>query len=845
MRPYALIYLYRNRLHVHAAQELLAGVGVAVAVALVFAVIVANGSITGSAAQVIHTVVGPANLQLRARSSDGFDEHLLARVEHLPGVKRAAPLLEQDATIRGPHARRVAVDLAGTGINLAILDELAHTLPISTLAPGTIALSKTTASELGIGSRAHEVPVSLNLRGKATPLKVAAVLGPEAVGALSRAFIATMPLANLQKLAGLKRRITRILVQTEPGREPAVRAELKVLAHGRLTVASADEDLALLRQALRPSDQASQFFAAIAGLLGFLFAFNAMLLTVPERRQTIADLRLSGTRPTMIVQMVLFQALCLGLAASLVGLLAGYALSVGFFQQSAGYLAQAFTLGGGTVVPARAVLLSFIGGVLATCVASMVPLLDLRRGRAVDAVYFEEGESGNMLGQRAPRNLALAAVGLLALATTMLVLLPSLALAACIVLALAIVLAIPLIFAGVLGAAETLSQRTERLRSLPVAIMSLKATTLRSLALAATGAVALFGSVALGGARDDLLRGIEGYIHDYVAGASIWIVNPDDPTAVEALPSPYAARVAKTPGVSNVDAFQDSYLDLGKRRVWIVARPPGANRAILESQIVDGNAPAAAARIDKGGWIAVSDQVAAENHARVRDTLTLPTPTGDVPFKVAATTTNLTWSSGAILMSTTDYRRALGISAPTALGADLLPGTNVQGARQAIERTLGPMSGIEALTPDVRAARTSAVAREGLSKLNEISTLLLLAAILAVATALTSAIWQRRASLAGLRLSGAEPHRLWRILLTEAILMLAAACLTGALAGIYGQIVIDSYLRHVTGFPVAGIAAGWRPLEIFALVVAIVLVIVAVPGWLASRVPPKLALEGK
>ncbi len=845
MRPYALIYLYRSRLRVHAAQELLAGVGVAVAVALVFAVIVANGSIAGSAAQVIHTVVGPANLQLQARSADGFDERLLARVEHLPGVKQAAPLLEQDATIRGPHAHRVAVDLAGTGVSLAILDELAHTLPISTLAPGTIALTKTTAGELGVGPRAREVHVSLDLRGKATALKVAAVLGPEAVGALSQAFVATMPLADLQKLAGLNGRITRILVQTKPGREGAVRAELGALADGRLTVASADEDLALLRQALRPSDQASQFFAAIAGLLGLLFAFNAMLLTVPERRQTIADLRLSGATPTAIVQMVLFQALCLGLAASLVGLLGGYALSVGFFHQSAGYLAQAFTLGGGTVVPARAVLLSFIGGVLVTCVASLVPLLDLRRGRPLDAVYYEEGESGNMLGRRAPRNLALAAAGLLALASVMLVLLPALALAACIVLALSVVLAIPLIFAGVLGTAEILARRTERLRSLPVAIISLRATTLRSLALAATGAVALFGSVALGGARGDLLRGIEGYIHNYVAGAGVWIVNPDDPTAVEALPGSYAARVAQTPGVSNVAAFQDGYLDIGKRRVWVLARPPGTEAAILESQIVDGNPSVAAARIDKGGWVAVSDQLAAENHARVGDTLTLPTPTGDVPFRVAATTTNLTWSPGAILMSTTDYRRAWGISTATALGVDLLPGTDVQRARRAIERTLGPTGGIEALTPSVRAARTSAVGREGLGKLNEISALLLLAAILAVAAALTSAIWQRRASLAGLRLSGAEPHRLWRILLTEAVLMLAAACLTGALAGIYGQIVIDSYLRHVTGFPVARIAAGWRPLEIFALVVAIVLAIVAIPGWLASRVPPKLALEEK
>jgi hypothetical protein len=40
-------------------------------------------------------------------------------------------------------------------------------------------------------------------------------------------------------------------------------------------------------------------------------------------------------------------------------------------------------------------------------------------------------------------------------------------------------------------------------------------------------------------------------------------------------------------------------------------------------------------------------------------------------------------------------------------------------------------------------------------------------------------------------------------LLTEAVLMLSAACLIGAVAGLYGQVIIDSYLRHVTGFHAA------------------------------------------
>ena len=71
--------------------------------------------------------------------------------------------------------------------------------------------------------------------------------------------------------------------------------------------------------------------------------------------------------------------------------------------------------------------------------------------------------------------------------------------------------------------------------------------------------------------------------------------------------------------------------------------------------------------------------------------------------------------------------------------------------------------------------------------------------------------------------------------------MLSAGCLTGALAGVYGQLIIDGYLKEVTGFPVASLVTAGRPLEIFVVVVVVVLALAAIPGWLASRVRPTLA----
>jgi putative ABC transport system permease protein len=843
----ALVYFYSRRLRVHAVQELLAGVGVAVAVALVFAVTVANSSITGSANGVVRTVVGPADLQLHSRGPDGFDEHLLTRVEHLPDVEQAAPLLEQTATIVGPHGRRVTVDVAGTDIGLALLDGLAHTLPLGVLSPGGIGLSQASAGELGLPTyspRTRPIEVSVELRGRAIPLKVSAVLGHEAAGALAQAQVAVMPLADLQRLAGLNGRVTRILVESKPGKTKAVRAELQALGGGRLTVAAADQDVALLDEALRPSNQASDLFAGLSALLGFLFAFNAMLLTVPERREAIADLRLDGTKRAAIVQMILFQALCLGIGASLVGLLGGYALSSGLFHQSPGYLTKAFTLGTSTVIGVRPVLVSLGGGILATCLASIVPLRDLRRGRPLDAVFSDADMAGRVSAIDARRSLGAITAGLVVLASALLAFVPTAAILACVVLALATMLAVPLVLAGVLRAADALAMRKQKLTVLPLALSSLRTTTLRSLALAATGAVALFGSVALGSSREDLLRGIDGYTAHYVGSADIWMVDPADNQAVnDFAPDDQLARIGRLPGVTSVRAFQGSFLDFGDRRVWVIASPADARLELLDGQIIHGEEQSAIASLRKGGSITISDQIAAEHHVGVGDILALPTPTGTTRFRVAATTTNFGWSPGAILMNTNDYTRAWASPAPSALGVDLKIGTNAATVREEIERQLSAGNGLEVLTAKARETAIDTSASEGLGQLGEISTLLVAAAILAMAAALGASIWQRRPSLSELRLEGSSRRQLRFVLLVESALMLSAGCLTGAIAGIYGQIVIDGYLKHVTGFPVASLATGQRPIEIFALVIAAVLVIVAFPAWRASRVPATLALN--
>ncbi len=850
MRFSTLLYFYARRLRTRPAQELLAGAGVALGVALVFAVQVANDSITSSSQEIVRTIAGPATLQVRARGSNGFDEALTERVRHLPGVAHAAELLELPATIVGPQSRRVAVQLASATPALGQLDGLSSEVPLQAAVEPGVMLPSSTARALGLSftlGHAIEGPpmhVILDFRGRANSVKVTAILGKETVGALADARAAIAPLSVIQRLAGLPGRVTRVLVQSAPGQESRVRAELAKVAAGRLTVAPADQEIALLSQALRPNAEATAFFALISGLVGLLFAFNAMLLTAPERRRTIADLRIQGCGRGQLVQMMLFQALCLGVAASLVGLLIGALLSRGAFHESPNYLDVAFPLGSQTVIGLRPLMISFIGGISATCLAAAPPLLDLRRSRAVDGIYLEGGEPGHALDTRSRVLMFLGGVTLAAVTSSLLLIDPGAALIATIGTGVGMLFAIPAIFLTVVKMTELVAARNARLNTLFIAARALRATTLRSLALAATGAIAIFGSVVVEGSHQDLLHGLYRDYEQYVGTADAWVANYNDHLATVGFPAhSLRRRIDSLPGVAAVRIYQGGYLDVNGQRVWIIARSREVRDMIPPSQIVSGNEIQATARLRVGGWITVSQQLAAMLHTKLGGQVVLPTPTGQKRYQIAAITTNLGWSGGAIVLNTSDYRAGWASSDASALEVEVDRRSSRQRIATEIAQMLGPNSGLQVQTSAQRAAAADGLARQGLGRLNQVALLLVVVSALSMAAAMGAALWQRRRSLASLRIQSFKPRQLRWILLYESGLVLGVSCLVGAIVGIYGHLLADRYLLVATGFPVAQSLQAPRAIGVLALVLFAALAVLAIPGYLVSKTSPAMALD--
>jgi len=287
-----------------------------------------------------------------------------------------------------------------------------------------------------------------------------------------------------------------------------------------------------------------------------------------------------------------------------------------------------------------------------------------------------------------------------------------------------------------------------------------------------------------------------------VGTADIWIAQPGDDLALQPFDGAgIERRVRAVSGVRAVRAYRGGLLDLGRRRVWVIARPHGDREIVPSSQLVHGT-HAATEQVRAGGWVTVSQQIADDRGIRPGGRIELPTPTGTVDYRVAATTTNLGWGPGAIVMSDGDYRRAWSTSATTALEVDVDKGADPATVAGRIRRSLGPVrKALLVQTAGQRSAHADGIARAGLAQLGQIATLLLLAAALALAAAMGAGVYQRRGALAQLRVMGWRSQKLWRALLWESALVLGTSCVVGAAAGVYGHFLGDRWLRYSTGYP--------------------------------------------
>jgi putative ABC transport system permease protein len=833
-----ILFVYRARMREGSLllQEIVAIVGIAVGVALLYASQVASTSLDGSVRALADQVVGSTQFQLDSRSSEGFDARLAGAVERLPGVEAALPLLDQQATLVGPDGS-ASVDLLGADPRFAssgggllkrfTAKQIEHQRALVVPAP--------LGARIGVGPLQV---VKLEVGGRATETLIGATLGASEIGGLVDSQVALAPIAYAQTLLHMSGQINRVFIRVRPGHERQTRARLAAFAaRHSLNLAPADFDAQLFSVASAPVQQAEGLFSALSALVGFLFAFNAMLLTVPERRKLVEAMRRRGTTRTMTVQLLSFDALIIGVLACALGIGLGDLLSMRVFHAQPGYLAFAFPVGGERIVTWQTVALAFAAGMAAAFVGVLAPV------RAILARPLRS----SLAVERSPRSWTSLRVALgvccLALTTLILVFHPQAAIARNYTLIIgfmcaALMCLLPSLYQGIV-AMFALLERQLGASSTRLALIELDdpLTRVRSLAIAATGAIAVFGSVAMQGAQHNLETGLNRTAQEWNRAADLWISPAGTANALGTTPFPssVAGRLSRLASVQAVRVYRGGFLNLGDRRLWVIAPPRAAAEPIPSGQLTAGAPATVNARLRSHGWAVISEAVADELRLHLGSSFVLPSP-APTRFRVAGLSTNGGWPPGAVVINADDYARAWGSSAASALQVTLRPGFSPAATRGEVRAALGADSGLAVQTAGEREWQWRTISRQGLSRLTEIATLVLIVAVLAMAGVMSSMILQRRDQLAYIKRQGFTSGLLWRAVFIQSAVLLGAGCLIGAAFGIYGQLVISHALSSVTGFPIVIGTRATVALTSFGAVSMAALAIVAIPGYFAARV---------
>lgn len=835
MRLFGIRYIFATRLESRTVllQEILAILGIAVGVALLFASQVSSATLTRAVALLNSQLVGSTQVQLQARGSEGVSEHILADVRRVKGVEVALPVLERQLNIIGPRGQR-AIGLFGVEPkSIRASGPLLRRFSARQLdAQRAIALPAPLAREIGAGPL---IAVKLQLGGAFAETLVGATLSQGDIGGLVHSPVALAPLGYAQRLIGAPGRISRVLIRYRPSEATRVRRSLaRVADQWKVNLQPSTFDTRLYSVAVGPQSQSEQLFSGISAVVGFMFALNAMLIAVPSRRRLIQDLQPHGQTDRQVIAVLFFDALVIAALACAIGLVLGDLLSIAVFHSSPGYLTFAFPVGNSRIITWQSVVLAVTAGTLAAMAGVFWPLLEasspIRRG----------ARDGRAVSRRRAMRL-LAGMVCLAVTTVTLLVDTKAAVVGNVTLVVAVVLLLPFAFDLALALYGRLAKLLNGLGSaLAVGELHLAQTRIRSLSIAATAAVAVLGMVEFAGTQQNLKAGLYASTRDLDGGAAVWVTPRGYFSLLNTIPfsSPEASALARIPGVAQVGVYRGTLLTWGERRLEVRGQPSSVSTPVPPSQYIGHDLSRANERVRRGGWAVLSQVLASEHHLHVGEAFVLPAPR-PVRLRLAGVTTNLGWPPGAIVLNSQDYARAWTEGQPSAFEIQVARGVSPGQVRDRIQAALGPGSGLAVETAPERERRHFALADQGLSRLTQIRMLVLIAAILAVVGAMSSMIWQRRERIAAWKCHGYREGELWRWLVAESAMLLITGCFIGAVCGLYAQLLGSHFLGSVTGFPVVFNIERTAAITSFGLMSVIAIVILSIPGYLVVRVPAK------
>jgi putative ABC transport system permease protein len=837
--------------HIAAAKirSLLTLLGVALGVAMLVGMTAANGAVLSSFEEMVDRASGKADLEVTGDES-GVDQALVDELgSHTELLAHVAGRIEQTSFLEGGDRVLVlGVDFLGDKEFLPFKTESGADAIADPLAflndPQAILISETLAKSRGL--KAGSV-VKLRTAQGMSEFHVESVLGETGKSQAFGGQLVILFLDAAQLAFAREGHVDRIDIQLLKGvAVDDALPKLRAMIGTRGDVARPEARGASIAGMTASFRLGLQAQALLALLVGMFLIYNAVSVSVAQRRREIGILRSLGVTRWSITRVFLVEALVLGVVGGAIGVALGDVLAKVVVAQFAPAVSR-FYQNIPTPVPHVTVRLALSGvavGLVATLFAAYVPA---RRAAHTSPVETLRRDLHAQAAARPPVKLMLG-LGVLAsaiaLGITQLHVL-YIGFASIFLLTVAAALATPMAVVLLARPAAILAQRTLGL-SARLGVDNVSRELGRSALTACALVLATSMSVT-----------VACYAHSYEASCMAWVEQAVPADVVVTAGSPLADRnavpfaaelgdkVKDVPGVREIDRVRSLTVPYGQWRIELVSLETRTYLKGPVQLVLDGPKPLPIDALEHGPSVLVSENFHARTGLRAGDTVELPSPTGAHRFKIVAVVVDYSSDQGWMLIDRKYMTEFWKDSRVEAVDLYTEPGADPYVVAAAVRARLAASGegGMFVTTNAALKAEVRHVVRQTfeISKASEVVALFV--AVLGVIGTMLAAVIDRIREIGVLRAIGATRRQILFAVMAEAGFLGVCAALVGTLVAIPSALLfVDT-----VGFQATGWSVPFRfpTAAVVRVVSAVVLFSIAsgfLPGWRAARLKITTAL---
>lgn len=837
----ALAFVTTRQWALHKLRLGLTLMGIALGVAVFFAVRTANTTLVNSLATTVEKLAGRATLQVSAGEAS-LPEELLTTVRQTPDVLLAEPVIEKVVQTALPDAASLLVMGMDTGSDLKLYEgefdeaglEISNPLAFSER-PDSIAVSRPFADRYGLkeGDRlpvyTQRGPQNFTVRGFFKTTGASVVFGGN---------IALMDIHAAQVAFDRVGKFDRIDVMTDPrANVDVVQQTLRSRLPAALEVAKPDRRGEGLEKAVSAMHLSLLIMSLLAVAVGVFIIFNSMSVSVNQRWKEIGVLRSLGVEAGWIQKMFLVEAILLGIVGSALGVGLGFILAGGATKIMSNVSATVYGLAS-TPEPFAFrwdyAITAFAIGVTCSLLAAWVPARAASRLNPIQALHnIEVQRSEGVLGW------SRFVIGLLFIVVGMALTFFSPAgvgvmvhFAYSIMVQFGMILLLPrFVVWGSRILRPLMGQLfgAEGLMAVDAAVRMPRRTS------------ATVGSLMLG---LSFVFSVGAFIHSHKAALDRMLdrcVNADLTIATSDqlrsrtyhFSEEQERRVVSLSGVKNSDGMRVTAMNHGNEEIMVIARNMDLWFINTPGMLSEGNTQKAHEQSMRGEGFVISENQSLQSGVRVGDQLRLETPGGPLIRPVVGVVEFYYVEKGTVFMDRKLYKEYWEDNSVDLILLYLEPGIDRSSFKTEINR---------AMAGEQRAfIYTSEELREWSSRLtDQFFTLTYLEMLIAIFVAtmglinmLVVSISERQRELGILRALGGLRSQVRKIVLLEAAVISLVGFGTGVIAGLFNAyFLVRTAARIIAGF---SLRFEFPFAVVLVTLPVVLLVALAAAWWTAQR----------